>query len=130
MRVMRPSAIVFALVTVMPFALSAAAADKTPKDPIVWGFTSQASGCVIFAEGHKTSGRFYGVAVTTKTVGKLIVIETQNYTMEQKEILETQEGMDDLMRLAQKDHLKFVKIPEKYPPDLLDKARAFCKQDQ
>ena len=130
MRAVRPSAIVFALVTVVPFAPSAVAADKAPKDPVVWGFTSQASGCVIFAEGHKTSGRFYGVAVTTKTISKLTVVETQDYTMDQKEILETQEGMDDLMRRAQKDHLKYVKIPEKYTPDLLEKARAFCKQDQ
>ena len=38
--------------------------------------------------------------------------------------------MDNLMRLAQKGHLKFVKITEKYPPDLLEKARTFCKQDQ
>jgi hypothetical protein len=35
--------------------------------------------------------------------------------------------MNDLMRLAQKDQIKFVKIPEKYPPELLEKARAMCK---
>jgi hypothetical protein len=85
---------------------------------------------VIFQEGHKTSGKFWGVAVTTKTVGKLTVIETQNYTFDQQEILETQENMDDLMRRAQKDHVKFVKIPEKYLPELLEKARASCKADQ
>ena len=124
---MKPFVAFLALTTLTPAGF---AADKTPKDPVVWGFTSQASGCVIFAEGHKTSGRFYGVAVTTKTVGKLTVVEAQNYTMDQQEILETQEGMDDLMRRAQKDHLKYVKIPEKYSPDLLEKARAFCKQDQ
>jgi hypothetical protein len=31
------------------------------------------------------------------------------------------------MLRAQTDHIKFVKIPEKYTPELLDKARAMCK---
>ncbi len=35
--------------------------------------------------------------------------------------------MNNLMQLAEKDHIKFVKIPEKYSPDLLEKARASCK---
>lgn len=96
------------------------------QEPVVWGMLSHNTGCVIFAEGKKTSGRFYGIAVTTKTVGKLTLIETQNYTFAQKEVLETQENMDALMQQAQKDHLKFVKIPEKYSPDLLGKARASC----
>lgn len=87
----------------------------------------QNTGCVIFKEGHKTSGMFWGVAVTTKIVGKLTVIETQNYTLDQQEILETQENIDDLTRRAEKDHVKFVKIPEKYSTELLEKARALCK---
>ena len=96
----------------------------------MWGALSQSAGCVIFKQGHKTSGMFWGVAVTTKTVGKLTVVEAQNYTMNPTELLETQENMDALMRLAQKDRIKFIKIPEKFTPDLLDKARAMCKQDQ
>jgi len=102
-------------------------AQKPEAEPVVWGALSGNTGCVIFAEGHKTSGRFYGVAVTTKTVGKLTLVETQNYTFDQKEVLETQENMDSLMQRAQKDRVKFVKIPEKYSPDLLEKARAACK---
>jgi hypothetical protein len=111
---------------VMPMTLFA---EKTvqEKDPVVWGASGNNEGCVIFAEGKKTSGRFYGVAVTTKTVGKLTLIETQNYTFDKKEVLETQENMDDLMRIAQRDRIKFVKIPEKYSPELLEKARAVCK---
>ena len=80
-------------------------------------------------KGHKTSGRFYGVAVTTKTVGKLTLVEAQNYTFNEKEVLETQENMNNLMQIAQKDHVKFVEIPEKYSPQLLEKARASCKPD-
>jgi len=117
--------IVTGLVLTATVALSAQ--NKPEPEPVVWGILSGNSSCVIFAEGHKTSGRFYGVAITTKTVGKLTVVETQNYTFDPKEVLETQETMDDLMRRAQKDHVKFVKIPEKYSPDLLDKARAACK---
>jgi hypothetical protein len=38
--------------------------------------------------------------------------------------------MNDLMRRAEADHVKYVKIPEKYSPDKLQKARAMCTQDQ
>jgi hypothetical protein len=117
-----------AFAAIAPFAV--AADKKEDPEPITWGVMGQTSGCVIFAEGHKTSGRFYGVAITTKTVGKLTVVEAQNYTLDQKEYLETQENLDALMQRAQKDHIKYVKIPEKYSPELLEKARAVCKADQ
>ena len=95
-------------------AMGLSAQNKTPDaEPTVFGMLSGNSSCVIFAEGHKTSGRFYGIAVTTKTVGKLTLIETQDYTFPQKEVLETQENLNNLMQTAQKDHVKFVKIPEK-----------------
>ena len=102
-------------------------AQKEAAKPTAWGVISGNTGCVIFAEGHKTSGRFYGIAVTTKTVGKLTLVETQNYTFDEKEIPETQENLDRLTQVAQKDHVKFVKIPEKYSPELLESARASCK---
>jgi hypothetical protein len=98
-------------------------------EPVTWGALSGNTGCVIFAEGHKTSGRFYGIAVTTKTVGKLTLVEAQNYTFDQKEVLETDENMNNLMQIARKDHVKFIKIPEKYSPELLEKARVSCKPD-
>jgi hypothetical protein len=123
---MKLSAAIAALCLMTPALLSAE--KKVPQmDPVVWGILSNNSGCVIFAEGRQTSGRFYGVAVTTRTVGKLTLIETQNYTFNDKVTLETQDNMNNLMRIAQNDHIKFVKIPEKYSPDLLEKARAACK---
>ena len=113
------------------FPVSFAANKKAQnEEPVVWGALSQNTGCVIFKEGHKTSGMYWGVAVTTKRVGKLTVIEAQNYDLGQKEILETQESMDDLTQRARKDHIKFVKIQEKYSPEQLEAARAMCKQDQ
>lgn len=126
---MRSFAIVLLIIAASPLSL-AFAKDAPQTDPIAWGVLSQNSGCVIFAEGHKTTGRFYVVAVTTKTVGKLTVVEAQNYTPDQKEYLETQDVMNDLMSRAQKDHVKYVKIPEKYSPELLEKARAMCKSGE
>jgi hypothetical protein len=117
------------LFVLMPVGF-AADKDAQSQRPVVWGILTHNTGCVIFEEGRKTTGMFWGVAVTTKTVGKLTVIETQNYKLDRDEILETQENMDDLMERAQTDHVKFVKIPRKYSPALLDKARAACKSDQ
>lgn len=107
------------------------ASDKNSQnqDPIAWGMLSQNTGCVIFQEGRKTSGAFWGVAVTTKTVGKLTIIETQNYTPDTKVYLETQENMDALQRQAQQDKVKYIKIPEKYTQQQLEKARALCTQN-
>ena len=125
---MRLFRIALLLLAASPFSF--ASAKETPEpDPIAWGILSHNSGCVIFAEGHKTKGMFWGVAVTMKVTGKLTVIESQNYALDKKEYLETQDEMNDLMRRAQNDHVKFVKIQEKYSPDLREKARAMCKSD-
>jgi hypothetical protein len=107
----------------------ASAKDTAVQEPIAWGMLTHNSSCVIFAEGRKTKGMFWGVAVTATVTGKLTVIETQNYTLDQKQYLETQDVMNDLMLRAQKDNVKFVKIPEKYSPELLEKARATCKSE-
>jgi hypothetical protein len=112
----------------MATSFHVASGKNTPaQDPIAWGILNQNSGCVIFEEGRKTKGMYWGVAVTAKISGKLTVIEAQNYTLPQTEYVETQDVMNDLMRIAEKDHVKYVKIPEKYSPDLLEKARAMCK---
>lgn len=116
--------------SIVMVSMALAAQDKAQStEPVVWGVLSGNSSCVIFAEGHKTSGRFYGIAATSKTVGKLTLLEAQNYTFEDKELLETQENMNNLMQMARKDHVKFVKIPEKYSPELLEKARSSCRPD-
>ena len=99
-------------------------------DPISFGMLSQNTGCVIFREFRKTSGVFWGVAVTTKTVSKLEVIETQDYKLDRKLWDETQmDDMNELQRIAAKDRVKFVKIPSKKPAvEQLEKARAMCKE--
>src|SRR5712672_4029431 len=76
------------LIAILAISLSTVAAAKDKKkpadsqEPVVFGILSQNVGCVIFREYRKTSGMFWGVAVTTKTVGKLEVIETQNYALD------------------------------------------------
>ena len=121
---------VFCLLILVVIA-PAFAADKKPKveeDPTVWGILSQNTGCAIFKEFRKTNTKFWGVAITTKTVSGLEVIETQNYELEQKKWIEDQDNMNQLQRLALKDKIKFVKIPEKYTDAQLEKARAACKE--
>jgi hypothetical protein len=107
------------------------ARDKKPvveEDPTVWGILSQNAGCVIFKEYHKTNAKFWGVAITAKIYGALEVIETQNYDLAQKKWIEDQESMNQLLRMSVKDKIKFVKIPEKYSNNQLEKARAACKE--
>ena len=113
-----------------PGALSQGEKPADAQDPVVFGMLSQNTGCVIFREFRKTSGMFWGVAVTTKTVGKLEVIETQNYTLDRQKWDETvQDDMNELQRIAVRDKVKFVKIPNKKPTDeQMKKARALCKE--
>jgi hypothetical protein len=101
--------------------------NKPAPEPIAWGQLTRISGCVIFKEGQKVSGDFYDNGINIKTTGKLTVIEEQNYSITPKEYFETPEVMSALDQRALKDQIMYVKIPEKYTPELLEKARAICK---
>src|SRR5258706_16318508 len=109
------------LISILALSVSpvANAKNKKPADsqePVVFGILSQNVGCVIFREYRKTSGMFWGVAVTTKTVSHLEVVETQNYKIEQTTWNEAQqEDINELQRLAVKDKVKFGKITNKNP---------------
>ena len=100
---------------------------KVDEDPVVFGITSQNEGCVIFRQYTEKNTKFWGVAVSQSRVSALEVIETQNYDLAQKKWV-GQDGADELMHIAVKDRIKYVKIPEKYTPDQLEKARAICKE--
>jgi hypothetical protein len=117
-------------VWLLPFALAQKEGPSDSQDPIAFGLLSQNTGCVIFREFRKTSGMFWGVAVTTKTVTKLEVVESQNYQLDRKVWDETQvDDMNELQRIASKDKIKFVKIPGKKPTaEQLEKARSMCKE--
>jgi hypothetical protein len=125
----------FLFISLLAFFMlpAALAQDERPSDshdPVAFGLLSQNIGCVIFREFRKTSGMFWGVAVTTKTITKLEVIESQNYKLDRNLWDETQlDDMNELQRIAAKDKVKFVKIPSKKPTDeQLKKARAMCKE--
>lgn len=107
-------------------ALPGLADDKKPKagvsamaadaEPIVFGMVGLNTGCVIFKE------------YVQKKVLVLEEVEAQSYDLQQKKWLEDPDSSSELLNLAVKDHLRFVKIPEKYTPEQLDKARAACKE--
>jgi hypothetical protein len=101
---------------------------STEQAPIAWGLISQNKGCVIFREYLKIHRALGGFGAIPWIVGELQVVETQNYNLERKKWLETQENLAELTKLAQKDKIKFVKIPEKYSDELLEKARKMCKE--
>ncbi|MGA3209870.1 MAG: hypothetical protein ABSD20_01105 [Terriglobales bacterium] len=97
--------------------------------PVAFGMLSNNSACVIFREIHKTSAKFYGVAVATRTVTELEVVEAQHYSLDRKLWTEKQEDKNELQRLAVKDKVKFVKIPNKNPTEeQLEEARAMCNE--
>jgi hypothetical protein len=100
---------------------------KVEEEPIVFGITGQNSGCVIFKQYTEKNTKFWGVAVSQSRVSALEVLETQNYDLAQKKWV-GQEGADELVHIAVKDRIKYVKIPEKYTPNQLEKARAACKE--
>ena len=100
---------------------------KVDEDPVVFGITSQNEGCVIFRQYTEKNTKFWGVAVSQSRVSALEVIEMQNYDLPQKKWV-GQDGADQLTHLAVKDKIKYVKIPEKYTPNQLEKARAACKE--
>jgi hypothetical protein len=100
---------------------------KVEEDPVVFGITGQNAGCVIFKQSTEKNTKFWGVAVSQSRVSALEVIETQNYELSQKKWV-GQDGADELTRIAVKDRIKYVKIPEKYTPNQLEKARAACKE--
>lgn len=128
---MRAWAAVVAVTLIVSFAAAKdKKSDEGKKQPLAWGLLSQNEGCVIFKEYRKTSGRFWGVAVTTKTLSVLEVIETQNYELAQTKWEETQENLDELQRLALKDKIKFVKIPAKFTNEQVERARTMCREPQ
>ena len=111
------------------FVLPASFAKDKKDDPVAWGTLDNNAGCVIFREKREIRGMYWGVAVTTSEFYELDVVEAENYTPEQQKYREDQASSNEFQRIAARDRIKFVKIPGKVTPQLLDKARALCKPD-
>jgi hypothetical protein len=104
------------------------AKDKTAnQEPVAWGMQSGNQGCVIFGETQTVTTENDGSnGFTTHTVKELEVVETQHATLPRKKYDETKEDLDALQALSMQDLLKYVRIPKKYTPEQLEKARAMC----
>lgn len=114
--------------TLVPSWSNAKDAAKPAPAPVAWGLTSGAEHCVIFKESQKTTGAFFIVAATLKTIGKLTVIESGDFKFDPTTYIEDQPTMNALQTRAMDERLRFVKIPAQYTPDELQAARALCKK--
>ena len=113
-------------------AASSLASDKKPAShpPVAFGVMTHQTGCVIFGEWYKSISRWYGIALLTRAEPMLTVLESQNYKLEKLEMPEDAENLNDLIRRAQADHIKYVKIPQKHTTEQLQQARDLCKQGE
>ena len=98
------------------------------KEPVAWGMHSGNSGCVIFKESKQTTSEMApgGGGFTTHTVNVLEVVDAIKAKLPRKKYSETQDDLDTLQKLSMQNQLKYVKIPKKYSPEELDKAKAMC----
>ena len=104
------------------------AKDQTAnQEPVAWGMQSGNEGCVIFGETVTVSSEPDGNnGFTTHTLREMEVIEAQHATLPKKKYGETKDDLDALQTLSMEDHLKYVRIPKKYTPEQMEKARAMC----
>jgi hypothetical protein len=104
------------------------AKDKTAnQDPVAWGMQSGNDGCVIFKESEETTSEMAaGGGFTTHTVKQLEVVDAIKATLPKKKYSEMGADLDALNQIGMQNHLKFVRIPKKYTPDQLQKAKTMC----
>jgi hypothetical protein len=114
---------------VMSLAVGAVsfAKDKTADQaPVAWGMQSGNDGCVIFRESEEMSTVSENGTYKSYNIKQLEVVEAIKATLPKKKYSETKEDLDALGQAGMQDHLKFVKIPKKYTPDQMEKAKALC----
>ncbi len=104
------------------------AKDKTAsQEPFAWGMQSGNDGCVIFRESEETTSEMAaGGGYTTHTVKQLEVLDAIKATPPKKKYSETGPDLDELNEFGLHNHVKFVKIPKKYTPEQLEKAKTLC----
>ncbi|HEX3987467.1 MAG TPA: hypothetical protein VHX13_12755 [Acidobacteriaceae bacterium] len=120
--------VVMALLVVTAGAISFAKDKTENKEPQAWGMQSGNSGCVIFKESQDTTSEMAagGGGFTTHTVDVLEVLDSIHAKLPHKKYMETEDDLSALQKLSVENHLRYVKIPKKYSPEELDKAKAMC----
>lgn len=97
------------------------------QDPVAWGMNSGNDGCVIFRETSTVTTEPNGPSgFNTHTQTQLEVLDQIHANLPKKKYDETKEGLGDLTNLGEQQHLKYVKIPKKYTPEQLEKAKTMC----
>jgi hypothetical protein len=123
-----PAAMVMGLMVAASGGASFAKDKAASQEPFAWGMQSGNDGCVIFKESAETTSEMApgGGAFSTLTVKQLEVLDAIKATLPKKKYAETKEELDALSEFGMENHLKFVKIPKKYTPEQLEKARTMC----
>ena len=96
------------------------------QEPFAWGMQSGNDGCVIFRESEEMTTENEGGTYKSYTVKQLEVVDAIKATLPRKKYSETKENLDALEQLAMQNHLKYVKIPKKYTPEQMEKAKGMC----
>ncbi|MGA7523293.1 MAG: hypothetical protein WBW84_12625 [Acidobacteriaceae bacterium] len=122
------SGVVMALVVAAGCATSFAKDKTENQSPVAWGNLSGNSGCVIFKESQETDSKMMpgGGGFTTETVKTLEVVDAIHAILPRKKYKETKEDLGTLLNLSVANHWKYVKIPKKYSPEELEKAKVMC----
>jgi hypothetical protein len=116
-----------ALTVVSAMGRAGYAKDKAAdQEPFAWGMQSGNAGCVIFRESEEMTTENEGGTYKSYTVKQLEVVEAIKATLPQKKYSETKENLDVLQALSMENHVKYVKIPKKYSPEQLEKAKVLC----
>jgi hypothetical protein len=120
------TATVMALAAIATGTLSFAKDKPADQDPVAWGMQSGNDGCVIFRESEEMMSTNQGGTYQSYTVKQLEVIDAIQATLPKKKYSETKEELDALSQIAMENRLKLVKIPKKYTPEQLSRAKTLC----
>ena len=120
------TATVMALAAIATGTLSFAKDKPADQDPVAWGMQSGNDGCVIFRESEQMTSTNQGGTYQSYTVKQLEVVDTIKATLPKKKYSETKEELAALKQVGMENHLKFVKLPKKYTPEQLEKAKTMC----
>ena len=120
------TAMVMGLATTATGTLSFAKDKAADQEPVAWGMQSGNDGCVIFRESEQMTTANEGGTYQSYTVKQLEVVDTIKATLPKKKYSETKEELAALEQVGMENHLKFVKLPKKYTPEQLEKAKTMC----